>query len=138
VACFYRYVNKGERKMLNVELDEAAGIATLRPKGALSQNDFKSASDIIDPYIEKSGKLKGLIISTKTFPGWESFASLIKHFKFVKEHHNKISHVALVTDSALGTFAEKIAEQFIAAEIKHFAFDELSQAQSWIIDAEPK
>ena len=124
--------------MLNVELDKVTGIATLRPDGALSENDFESASIVIDPYIEKSGKLKGLIISTKTFPGWGSFGSLIKHFKFVKEHHKKVSHVALVTDSVLGDFAEKIAEHFVSAEIKHFAFDELSNAQSWILDAEPK
>ena len=69
--------------MLNVELDKVTGIATLRPDGALSKNDFESASIVIDPYIENSGKLKGLIISTKTFPGWGSFGSLIKHFKFV-------------------------------------------------------
>jgi len=124
--------------MLNVELAKVTGIATLRPDGALSENDFKSASIVIDPYIEKSGKLKGLIISTKTFPGWGSFGSLIKHFKFVKEHHKKVSHVALVTDSVLGDFAEKIAEHFVSAEIKHFAFDELSNAQSWILNAEPK
>ena len=122
--------------MLNVELDKVAGIATLRPDGALSENDFESAYRIIDPYIEKSGKLRGLIISSKTFPGWESFGSIIKHFKFVKEHHKKVSHVALVTDSVLGDFAEKIAEHFVSAEIKHFAFDELSSAQSWILNAE--
>jgi len=124
--------------MLNVELDKVTGIATLRPDGALSENDFESASIVIDPFIEKSGKLRGLIISTKTFPGWGSFGSLIKHFKFVKEHHKKVSHVALVTDSVLGDFAEKIAEHFVSAEIKHFTFDELGNAQSWILNAEPK
>ena len=82
--------------MLNVELNEVNGIATLTPDGALSEKDFESASTVIDPYIEKYGNLKGLIIYTKTFPGWDSFSSLIKHFKFVKEHHKKVSHVALV------------------------------------------
>ena len=119
--------------MLNVELDKATGIAILRPDGALSQNDFESAASIIDPYIETSGKLKGLIISVKTFPGWKSFDSLLKHFKFVKAHHRKVLHVAFVTDSVLGDFAEKIAEQFVSAEIKHFAFDELGKAQNWIL-----
>ena len=99
--------------MLNVELDKVTGIATFKPDGALSENDFESAASVIDPYIETSGKLKGLIIRTKTFPGWESFGSLIKHLKFVKEHHQKVSHVALVTDSILGGFAEKIAEHFV-------------------------
>ncbi|MEH6576756.1 MAG: STAS/SEC14 domain-containing protein [Amphritea sp.] len=124
--------------MLNVELDEATGIATLTPDGTLSVNDFLTASVVIDPYIEKSGRLRGLIINTREFPGWESFGALIKHFKFVKEHHNKVSHVAIVTDSVLGDFAEKVVEHFVAAEIKHFAFGELSKAHSWILHAESK
>ena len=122
--------------MLNVELDEANGIATLIPDGALSEKDFESASTVIDSYIEKHGNLKGLIINTKTFPGWESFGSLIKHFKFVKKHHQKVSHVVLVTDSVLGDFGEKIADHFVSAEIKHFAFDDLNNAKSWILNAE--
>ena len=124
--------------MLNVELDEVNGIATLIPHGALSEKDFESAASVIDPYIEKYGHLKGLIINTKTFPGWESLGSLIKHFKFVKEHHKKVCHVALVTDSVLGDFGEKIADHFVSAEIKHFAFDELINAHNWILNAVPK
>ena len=119
--------------MLKVELNEATGIAILKPDGALSEKDFIYASCVIDPYIEKAGKLNGLIISTRKFPGWESFGSLIKHFKFVKEHHKKLSHVAIVTDSVLGDFAEIIVTHFVSAEIKHFAFDELSKAQSWVL-----
>ena len=124
--------------MLNVELDEVNGIATLIPHGALSEKDFESAASVIDPYIEKYGHLKGLIINTKTFPGWESLGSLIKHFKFVKEHHKKVCHVALVTDSVSGDFGEKIADHFVSAEIKHFAFDELTNAHSWILNAASK
>ena len=121
--------------MLIVELDEATGMAILKPDGALSKKDFIYASSVIDPYIEKAGKLNGLIISTRKFPGWESFGSLIKHFKFIKEHHKKLSHVAIVTDSVLGDFAERIVTHFVSAEIKHFAFDELNKAQSWILNA---
>jgi hypothetical protein len=119
--------------MLKVELNEATGIAILIPDGALSEKDFIYAASVIDPYIEKSGKLNGLIINTRKFPGWESFGSLIKHFKFVKDHHKKLSHVAIVTDSVLGDFAEIIVTHFVSAEIKHFAFDELIKAQSWVL-----
>lgn len=122
--------------MLKVELNEATGIAILEPEGALSEKDFIYASSVIDPYIEKSGKLNGLIINTRKFPGWESFGSLIKHFKFVKDHHKKLSHVAIVTDSMLGDFAERIVTHFVSAEIKHFAFDELGKAQSWVLGAD--
>jgi len=48
-----------------------------------------------------------------------------------------VSHVALVTDSVLGDFGEIIAGHFVSAEIKHFPFDELMNARSWILQPEP-
>ena len=63
--------------MLTVNLNEIKGIAILEPDGKLSENDFKSAAKIIDPYIKKSGKLNGIIIHVKSFPGWESFSALM-------------------------------------------------------------
>jgi hypothetical protein len=122
--------------MLKVELNEATGIAILKPDGALSEKDFIYASSVIDPYIKKTGTLKGVIINTREFPGWESFGSLIKHFKFVKGHHKKLSRLAVVTDSVLGNFAEIIVTHFVSAEIKHFAFDELIKAQGWILNSD--
>ena len=53
--------------MLNIKLDEKNGLAIFEPDKKLSQADFKSAVDIIDPYINRSGKLNGLIIATKEF-----------------------------------------------------------------------
>jgi len=122
--------------VLNVELDEATGIVILSPDGTLSESDFTAAGRVIDPFIDKSGKLNGLIISTETFPGWDSFAALTKHFQFVKDHHKKVSRVALVTDSFLGDFGEKIVEHFVSAEIKSFPFSQLSDAKDWISDTE--
>ena len=76
--------------MLSVEIDEVNGIAMLEPDGALSKNDFELAAKIIDPYIQETGQLNGLIMHTKSFPGWDSFAALFSHLQFVKEHHRKI------------------------------------------------
>jgi hypothetical protein len=76
--------------------------------------------------------LNGLIIHTKSFPGWDSFAALLSHFRFVKEHHKKVSRVALSTDSALGTFAETVASHFVSAQIKLFSYLEFEQARNWV------
>jgi len=119
--------------MLTVDLDETLGIAILKPDGKLSENDFTLAAKTIDPYIEKSGKLKGIIIYVESFPGWDSFSSFIAHMKFVKEHHKKVAQVAFVTDSPLGNLLEHIASHFISAEIKSFSFTELDDAKKWIV-----
>jgi len=120
--------------MLSINLDEHDGIAILEPNGELSKTDFISASKIIDPYIEKSGKINGIIIHVKSFPGWESFSALLTHLSFVKDHHKKVAYVAFVTDSPVGGLAEHVANHFVSAQIKSFTFSEMDHAKKWIID----
>jgi hypothetical protein len=119
--------------MLKVQLIEDQGIAILEPDGELSKADFESASKIIDPYLEKHGTLNGIIIHVRLFPGWESFSSLVAHLKFVKEHHRKVSRIAVATDSPIGGVAEKLAPHFINAKIKRFPFDEFQTSKEWVV-----
>ncbi len=119
--------------MLSIELDRESAIAVLQLQGELREKDFDAIASVIDPYISEHGKLNGLIINTKDFPGWESFGAMIKHFKFVKNHEKKLTHVALVTDSAIGDLAEIFAKYFVSAKIKHFDFNQFTQAEEWIL-----
>ncbi len=121
--------------MLKVNLIEKKSIVILEPDGALSESDFEIATKIIDPFIEKSGKLNGIIIHAEAFPGWDSFSALLTHLKFVNEHHKKVSKVAFVTNSVIGEFAQHIASHFVNAKVKNFSFSELEDAINWI-DAE--
>ena len=117
--------------MLKITTDEAAQLAVLEPDGALSEADFTAAAASIDPLIEK-GRFKGLIIRAESFPGWDSFGALTSHFRFVRDHHERVQRVALVTDSRLGDVAEKLANHFASAEIRHFPFGDIEMARSWI------
>ncbi len=121
--------------MLHITLDEESGIATFKPDDSLSEADFKKAVHMIDPYLNKSKKLNGLIIVTKEFPGWKSFAALVSHLSFVKDHHKKIACVAFVTNSSIANLAEPIASHFVSAEIKSFKYNELEAAKTWIIES---
>ena len=122
--------------MLNVGLDEATGIAVLQPVGELAESDFVSAAKIIDAYIEKHGGLKGVVIHVKSFPGWDSFGSLVAHLKFVKAHHKELSRVAFATNSPIGKLAEKVANHFVAAEVRNFDFGDLDAAKQWVMGSE--
>ena len=119
--------------MLNMTLDREEAIVILEPHGALCKDDFDIAVKVIDPFIQKHGKLDGLIIYTESFPGWEDFAALSRHITFVKNHHQKIKRLAFVTNSPVGDFAETIASHFVNAEIRSFSFDQLDEAKAWIL-----
>ena len=86
----------------------------------------------VDPVIESEGKLEGLVIKTRDFPGWESFSDVVEHIRFVKNHHQKIKKVALVTDAAVADIFPGVVSHFVKAEIKHFAFDDFEKAVEWI------
>ena len=120
--------------MLNTTLNEKEAIAILQPDGALSSKDFDKAVQIIDPFLEKGGHLNGVIIYTESFPGWDSLASLIRHLKFIKNHHKKVTHLAFVTDSIIGNLAEKIGSHFVAAEVKTFPYKQLDEAKGWVLN----
>jgi hypothetical protein len=120
--------------MLNTILDQQRGIALLEPDGPLSKEDFQSAAAVIDPYIEKTGQLQGLIIHTESFPGWDSFQAMHSHMTFVKEHHRKVPRIAFVTDSVISNLAEKIGSHFVNADIKSFPYQDMDKAKAWILD----
>jgi hypothetical protein len=117
--------------MLSVQIDADKGVAVLEPQGALSKDDFIRAAKAIDPQIAKSGRLNGIVVRIREFPGWDSFAALASHLKFVKGHHRKVGRVALVTDLALGKIAPRVGRHFVKAEIQAFKFSEFELARAW-------
>ncbi len=119
--------------MLSIELDRESAIAVLQLQGELREKDFDVIASVIDPYILEHGKLNGLIINTKNFPSWDSLGAMVEHFKFVKSHEKKLTHVAFVTDSAIGDLAAIFAKYFVSAKIKHFDYHEFTQAEDWIL-----
>ncbi|MGJ8694016.1 MAG: STAS/SEC14 domain-containing protein [Thalassotalea sp.] len=120
--------------MLQIEIDDINEIATFTVGGKLSAADFLSATNIINLYIDEGKKLNGLIISTESFPGWESFAGFLSHLSFVKAHHKKIKCIALVTNSPFGFLAESLVSHFVAATVVAFNYDKLESAKLWIIE----
>ncbi len=121
--------------MISYELDENAGVLTVRPEGKLESQDFQTLSKVVDRFIEERGRLNGIIIVTERFPGWEDFNGMIEHMKFVRNHHRKIAKVAIVTDSKVADVAESLGKHFIKASIKHFSFNELESAKRWMLKA---
>ena len=121
--------------MLDFSVDAERSIVHIRPKAALSKDDFAVLAKAVDPHIEANGSLNGLIIEIAQFPGWESLGAMAAHFRFVRDHHRKVKKIAIVTDAKIGELAPKLASHFVAAEIKHFPAGQAQAAQKWITGA---
>jgi len=118
--------------MINHRIMETEGILVLEPIAALSAEGFLELASSVDAYLAEHPTLHGMLIHARHFPGWESFAGLVAHLRFVREHHRKIERVAIVTDSALGTVVPSLAKHFVAAQIRRFAYSEFEEALLWL------
>ena len=118
--------------MLDVQLLHDQGVAVITPEGKLEASDFERVARDIDPFIEKHGTLNGLMIYAASFPGWEDFAALVSHIRFIKDHHRNIRRVAAVSDNEFLKIAPMIAKHFVSAEIRHFPFSERANALAWL------
>jgi len=113
------------------ELIYDKGVLVVEPKEALSVSGFEAIALTVDPWIEKNGPLNGIVLKVRRFPGWETFGGMLKHFKFVKDHHRKVRRLALVTDRKSLEKLSEIGAHFVKAEIRHFSQDEEESALDW-------
>jgi hypothetical protein len=118
--------------MIEYNLDTAHSTLLVHPTSALDKSDFSELARAVDPHIEATGDLAGLIIDAPEFPGWDSFGAMVTHFRFVRDHHKRVKKVAIVTNSHIGDVAERLASHFVSAEVCHFPGEQLEQARQWI------
>jgi hypothetical protein len=118
--------------MITHELLTDEGVLIVHPLSPLTADDFENLARDLDPWLEVHGPLKGLMIQTEAFPGWNNLAGMLSHFRFVRDHHRRIRRVAMVSDSAVLTVAPKIAGHFVSAEVRHFPADDHEQSLEWL------
>src|SRR4249920_3232302 len=118
--------------MLNHELRHNDEILVLNPDGPLEAADFTTLASHVDAYLTQHGKLRGVFIRAKSFPGWKDFGALLAHLKFVKEHHRRIEKVAIVADGTFANIMPNLAKHFIHAQLQHFNLEREDAAWDWL------
>ena len=108
-----------------------AGVLVVEPKRPLRAEDFDALAMMVDPWIEAHGELRGLVVHAREFPGWETLGAFFRHLRFIRDHHRKVRRIALAAGGKLADVAPGLAEHFVAAEIKHFDYDDLDGAIAW-------
>lgn len=118
--------------MFEHSLDETTGVLSLSPSAALTSDDFRKLAAEVDPYIAGHGELRGLLLTLDHFGGWDSFAAMVDHMRFVRDHQRHVSRIAVVTDNPLLKIPPHIATHFAHPEIRVFALDEKAAALDWL------
>ena len=121
--------------MLKFELLRDQKIVILRPEGPLAATDFEQLAKTIDPLIASSGKLTGILICARSFPGWATFGAMLSHLKFITDHHRKIERIGAVTESGFLKLLSRLASHLVAPDIKVFEAGAEVRALSWLQSA---
>ncbi|MFR9727805.1 STAS/SEC14 domain-containing protein [Saccharopolyspora sp. MS10] len=93
--------------------------------------DFDALARSADHWLETHDELAGVVVHARDFPGWENVGSLLRHVRFVRDHHRKVRKVALAADSELAGLVPRLANHFVRAEVRRFGYDELDDAVVW-------
>jgi hypothetical protein len=118
--------------MLKHQLLLPEGILVVEPVVPLQVTDFEDLVREIAPYIAEHGRLAGLMIHAKAFPGWADVHAFIAHMQFIKSHYRKIVRLAMVTDSKLLEELPRIAAHLVHVEMKRFAESRYEDALRWL------
>lgn len=118
--------------MIRFELLRDKGILVVRPEEVLRVEDFATIAVEVDPYIDAQGGLKGLMVVAPSFLGWKDFESLTEHLKFVRNHHQKIERVAVLTDNHVLKVAQVIANHLAHPDFKLFEPKDEVTALRWL------
>lgn len=118
--------------MLHLELLRTRNILIVAPDGPLEKADFERLAKEVDPIIASKGKLTGLLVYVKTFPGWINFGAFAAHLKFIAGHHRQIGRIAAVTSSKRLKTMTKIAGYFVKPQVRHFDLEQETEALVWL------
>jgi len=125
------WLNNGELG-LDFKLDTITGNLKLHIHGPLNSMNFSALRQIVDNYLKENKRLNSIVIDFKQFPGWENIGSFVDHLTFVKDHHDKVDKVAIVSKSPIPSLVIPFANHFVKAKLKEFSFLEEEELNDWI------
>ena len=116
--------------MLNVQID--GDVLAVRPDGPITREDVATLTRAADEYLADHSKIAGVVVETRTFPGFASIGAFADYARFIADHHAHVRRLALVTDSALAPVAEFMANHVVGVQMRHYPFAEGAAAQAWL------
>ena len=117
--------------MLEHEFIEPQGILVLKPS-QLTEADFAGLRKSVDDYLKSHSEIRGVMVETRSLPGWENLQAIVAHLSFVSDYHTKIRRIALVTDLNIPPGAEALVQHYVGVTAKRFQYAERDKALEWL------
>lgn len=112
-------------------------VIAIKPEGAIDESDFDVVGAVIDPAIQRHGRLEGLMIDARGFEGWDDARSLLAHLRFVNAHQPRVARIACVGDQ-WWLSEMPMLEPFVGTPIRHFQTKDEALARAWLLESPPE
>ena len=116
--------------MLTAQFNEDALLVHL--SGAITSADVTTLERTANEYLASHPNIPGVMVETRTFPGFASAGAFGGYVRFVLSHRTRVRRVALVTDSMLAPVAKFIANHVMGIEMRHYPFARRAAALDWL------
>ena len=100
--------------------------------GKINADDFQRLLPQIDALIQKEGKIR-LLIDASNCSGWENMAAFERHIGFVKNHHQKVDRISVITGHDWQHWVIGTVRLFVHPEVRAYDKSEENNALEWIV-----
>ena len=121
-----------------VRLLDERGVVVVDVAHPLRTADLDALATTVDGWLATHATLQGVVVHARGVPGWENLRALLRHLRFVRDHHRRVRRVALAADGVLADVAPAVARHFVRAELRHFGHDDLDAAIDWAATTEDR
>lgn len=123
-------VREGSLQMITTEPITARVLKITVPE-KLKADDFRQLAPQIDSLIQQQGKIR-LLIDASNFSGWENIAAFERHVGFIKNHHQKVERISIITGHDWQHWVIGTIRLFVNPEVRAYNKGEESEALAWI------
>ncbi|MET8942779.1 STAS/SEC14 domain-containing protein [Streptomyces sp. NPDC004542] len=108
-----------------------SGVLLVEVEQPLRAQDFDTLARTVGNWLKTHDALAGIVVHARAFPGWENIGGLLRHIRFVRDHHREVGKVALAADSRFAGLAPHVVNRFVQSEVRQFGYAELDDAVAW-------
>jgi hypothetical protein len=123
-------MRKGSLQMITTEPISARALRITVPEKVKAE-DFQQLAPQIDSLIRQQGKIR-LLIDATNFSGWENIAAFESHIGFIKNHHQKVERISIITGHDWQHWVIGTIRLFVHPEVRAFDKGEEGEALEWI------
>lgn len=116
--------------MIKIEHDKTNQLS-IEAVGALQLEDFDKLAKVADELIVQHGKIR-ILINGSQLEGWRDFATMKKHFNFVRARHYNVEKIAIIIGPWWQNLMFSCAKMFIHPTAKSFKLHEVEAAKKWL------